>query len=276
MVGPGDRKMNWIQNILVGFLFFGALFLVGYFTIVSESGPFAQPGKRMVFYFDHADGIKEGSRVTVLGVPSGSVTGVDLVTVNGRGDVVEPDSPNRVRQIVAVTIELKKQVVFYENYRIAIKNESLLSGKVVSVDPGSSSTQEGTNPQQITVFSVDSAVLSSTGQSALEYRLTSSSDQYVDLKGESSGDPIAGFSELIAENRADLRRTVQNVAEITDKINRGDGTVGKLINDAELHNNATTLVTEAQVVVREVRESLEDTREQAPVTSFVRAALTAF
>ncbi|HBS06652.1 MAG TPA: MCE family protein [Leptospiraceae bacterium] len=268
--------MNWIQNILVGFLFFGALFLVGYFTIVSESGPFAQPGKRMVFYFDHADGIKEGSRVTVLGVPSGSVTGVDLVTVNGRGDVVEPDSPNRVRQIVAVTIELKKQVVFYENYRIAIKNESLLSGKVVSVDPGSSSTQEGTNPQQITVFSVDSAVLSSTGQSALEYRLTSSSDQYVDLKGESSGDPIAGFSELIAENRADLRRTVQNVAEITDKINRGDGTVGKLINDAELHNNATTLVTEAQVVVREVRESLEDTREQAPVTSFVRAALTAF
>ncbi|MEQ8350390.1 MAG: MlaD family protein [Leptospiraceae bacterium] len=269
--------MNWIQNILVGFLFFGALFLVGYFTIVSESGPFARPGKRMVFYFDHADGIKEGSRVTVLGVPSGSVTGVDLVTVNGRGDVVEPDSPDRIRQIVAVTIELKKQVVFYENYRIAIKNESLLSGKVVSVDPGSSAAGEGENPQQIPVFSVDSAVLSSTGQSALEYQLTSSSgDNYVDLKGESSGDPIAGFSELIAENRADLRRTVQNVAEITDKINRGDGTIGKLINDQELHNNATTLVTEAQVVVREVRESLEDTREQAPVTSFVRAALTAF
>lgn len=268
--------MNWLQNILVGLLFFGALFLVGYFTIVSESGPFARPGKRMVFYFDNADGIKEGSKVTVLGVPSGSVTGVDLVTVDQRGDVVEPDAPDRIRQIVAVTIELKKSVVFYENYRIAIKNESLLSGKVVSVDPGSANTADGNVPAQIPVFSVDSAVLSSTGQSALEYRMASSSEKFVDLKGESSGDPIAGFSELIAENREDVRRTIKNVAEITDKINSGDGTIGKLINDNELHRNANTLVTDAQIVVREVRESLEDTREQAPVTSFVRAALTAF
>lgn len=269
--------MNWLQNITVGIMFFGALILVGYFTIVSESGPFADAGRRMVFYFDHADGIKEGSRVTVLGVPSGTVVGVDLIAVGRDGEIVEENSPEAVRHRVAITIELKSPVVFYENYNISIKNESLLSGKIVSIDPGSATlNQDGYRARPIPVFSVEASVLTSSGKSALEYSHSDRSSSHVELQGSSSGDPIAGFSEILSENRDDVRQTIRNIAEITDKINRGNGTVGLLINDDELHRNASTLVNDAQVVVRELRESLEDTREQAPVTSFVRAALTAF
>lgn len=269
--------MNWLQNVTVGIMFFGALVLVGYFTIVSDSGPFAESGRRMVFYFDHADGIKEGSRVTVLGVPSGTVEGVDLITVSRDGKIVDDQSPEAARHRVAITIELKSPVVFYENYDISIKNESLLSGKVVSINPGSATlTGDGYRAKPIPVFSVEESVLTSTGKSALEYSNSDLSSAHVDLEGSSSGDPIAGFSEILSENRDDVRQTIRNIAEITDKINRGNGTVGLLINDDELHRNASTLVNDAQVVVRELRESLEDTREQAPVTSFVRAALTAF
>ncbi len=73
-----------------------------------------------------------------------------------------------------------------------------------------------------------------------------------------------------------VRITLENLRDITDKVNKGQGTLGILINDDELHRNASTLLSDAQIVVREVREGLEDTREQAPVNSFVRAALTAF
>ena len=124
---------------------------------------------------------------------------------------------------------------------------------------------------------IEEKELAKKGQTALEYHLASRmTGAAVDLSGVSAGDPLAGLSQLIDENRDDLRRTVNNIADITTKINEGRGTIGQLINNDDLHRNANTLVTDAQVVVKELREGLEDTREQAPVTSFIRAALTAF
>ena len=97
--------VNWIQNILVGLLFFGALALVGYFTIISESGPFAPRGEQMVLFFDTADGVKKGSAVTILGVPAGTVAAVDLVSVDVKNHPVESTSPDRIGQRVAISID---------------------------------------------------------------------------------------------------------------------------------------------------------------------------
>ncbi len=272
--------MTWLQNVMVGLLFFGALFMVGFFTIVSQSGPFATRGNQMLLFFDNAEGIKEGSRVTVLGVPSGLVDSVDLVSVDEADRVVADDDGARVGQRVAITIELRKEVVFYENYEVAIKNESLLSGKVISINPGSAAAgARGVPTPEIKVLSLPTSELASRGQTALDYFIEnreSLAGDTAELQGESAGDPVAGIAELISENRGNVRETIANVRDITQKINEGRGTLGLLVNDDELHRNANTLVTDAQTVVKELRESLEDTREQAPVTSFVRAALTAF
>lgn len=267
--------MNWWQNILVGILFFGALALAGFFTIVSESGPFAPKGNQMVLYFDNADGIKTGARVTILGVPAGTVVGLDLVSVDEKNQPAEDG--RGVAQRVAVTIELRRPVKFYSNYQIAVKNETILSGKIIAIDPGSSRPgPDGLIPKTVDVLSPSTTDLKREGQTALQYTLAKGGGAYVNLQGESSGDPLAGLSEMISENRGDIRRTLNNVAEITQKINQGKGTIGLLVNDDELHRNANTVLTDAQIVVRELRESLEDTREQAPVNSFLRAALTAF
>ena len=275
--------MKWLQNIVVGLLFFGALGLVGYFTIISESGPFAAQGSQAVVFFDNADGIKIGSRVTVLGVPAGRVVAIDLVPVNATGRALDEDNEaemqGRTGQRVAVTAELRRKVAFYSNYSIQVKNESLLSGRIIAIDPGSAVPRpnELEVPRKKEVISVPSGTLSERGQTALAYYLEHRpADDSMDLKGEVTGDPLAALSEMIAENRDDVRRTINNVAGITEKINNGTGTLGKLINDDELHDSADQLLDDAEVVVREVRETLEDTREQAPVTSMIRAALTAF
>ncbi len=271
--------MNWFQNILVGILFFGALALAGFFTIISEAGPFAKKGNMLVLYFDNADGVKTGSRVTVLGVPAGAVTDLNLVGVDKNGQPVKEDSPDAVAQKVAVTIEIRRPVKFYSNYKIAVKNETILSGKIIAIDPGSIKPgEDGRIPEAIAVMAPSTTDLQKERKSALEKRLENPSQKgaFVDLKGESSGDPLAGLSEMIAENRGYIRLKLNNVAEINTKINSGKGTLGLLVNDDELHRNANTVLTDAQVVVRELREGLEDTREQAPVNSFLRAALTAF
>lgn len=271
---------------MVGLLFFGALAIVGYFTIVSDNGPFAPKGEQMVFFFDNADGVKAGSRVTVLGVPAGTVADISLVAVDRYKRPLPPDSPEQVGQRVAITIELKQPVVFYENYNIAVKNESLLSGKIIAIDPGSARRPgKSRRVRQLSVRSVPTQQLAQKGETALQSYFSARgpvgpevppSDAFPDLEGETAGDPLAGLAELISENREGIRQTIDNVAEITDKINNGEGTVGRLINDDDLHRNADSLLDDAQVVIKELRESLEDTREQAPVTSFIRAALTAF
>lgn len=276
--------MKWLQNLIVGLLFFGALGLVGYFTIISPSGPFAERGSQVVLFFDNADGVKIGSRVTVLGVPAGRIVAINLVSVDAGGEPLdESDSEQMTRRIgqrVAVTAELRREVAFYDNYSIQVKNESLLSGRIVAINPGSALPgPEGGVPARINVPVIKGETIAERGKTALYLHMERrgrSPGGYHDLQGQVTGDPLAALSEMIAENRDDVRRTINNIAGITEKINNGKGTLGQLINNDELHKNANTLVTDAQVVVKEVRETLEDTREQAPVTSMIRAALTAF
>ncbi len=63
------------------------------------------------------------------------------------------------------------------------------------------------------------------------------------------GEPVRGrppkdVMALASEVAADLK-------EITGKINRGDGTLGKLVNDAQLYNDARDIVDEIRVSLKE-------------------------
>ena len=241
------------KSALVGLLFFTALSVVGYFTIITEGGPFKKGGGAMKVYFPSADGLKIGNKITVQGIPYGYVSSVKLVMVDENDNLVEDQG---MATKVELSLVLKGPVTLYPNYDITIKNESILSGRIVAIDPGHSDPENPEPP--IIMGDKNLKPVSST------------------FKGKITEDPLVILSELIAENRADVRTTISNLANITEKINQGEGTVGKLINSDEIHSNVNTVLTDAQIVLREVREGLEDTREQAPVTSFIRAALSAF
>lgn len=143
---------------------------------------------------------------------------------------------------VLVTFRMYKKFTLYENYRIKIKNETSLGGKYVSIYPGCRE-KDG--------------------------RIYEVIESRVNLKGESTGDALTMLADLIEENRKNVYSTIRNIEEITDKINRGQGTLGKLINEDKIHDSTKGLV-------KEVRDTMEDSREQAPVTSFIRALLIAF
>ena len=48
-------------------------------------------------------------------------------------------------------------------------------------------------------------------------------------------DSLEKASETFAESKTEVKKTLKNLAEITEKINRGKGTLGKLINDKTLY-----------------------------------------
>ncbi len=242
--------MKIAQYFLVGSLFFVALAVVGYFTIITEGGPLKKELYTMQVYFPNSEGIKLGSKVTVRGVPYGYVSKVNLIQLDKEGNILGATEEG-ISSKVEVMMVLQKPLKLYDNYSIKIRNESLLSGRVIAIDPGF---------YVATTFNSPDIVVTSRKF----------------IEGGTMDDPLVSLSELIAENRNDIRKTISNISQITDKINNGQGTLGKLINNDEIHSNVNTTLTDAQIVLRELREGLEDTREQAPVTSFIRAALTAF
>lgn len=264
---------------LVGFLFFSSIAVVGYFTIITESGPLRKKGFTATILFPTADGIKLGNKVTVQGVPYGYVSSIRLVSLDINGEIV-PDGTQGLYTQVEIGVNLKGPLTIYENYRVEIRNESLLSGRVISIDPGSRIQIED---DAITAAG-NGSLLSDPATSknvaftslATPQKETPALPNNAKLKGKVTQDPLVQLSELIAENRNDIRKTVSNIREITRKVNSGQGTLGKLINQNEAYSNVNTVLTDAQVVLRELREGLEDLREQAPVTSFLRSALSAF
>jgi phospholipid/cholesterol/gamma-HCH transport system substrate-binding protein len=255
--------MKWNQFILVGALFFGAIIVTAYFTIMTEGGPLKKELYSMKVYFPNGEGIKIGNKVTVQGVPFGYVSKVNLVQIDESG-IILPKGKEGVGTRVEVIISLPEPVKLYENYDIKIKNESLLSGRVIAIDPGTSLEKDK---------KTNEIIPNSRKNGVIDLRSNTNS---MTLKGKTNEDPLVSLSELIAENRADIRKTIANISEITGKINNGKGTLGRLINQDDIHSNVNTTLTDAQIVLRELREGLEDTREQAPVTSFIRAALSAF
>ena len=72
---------------------------------------------------------------------------------------------------------------------------------------------------------------------------------------------------LLTENSQKVNQAMTNLQEITDKVNHGEGTLGKLVNDPALHDNllatvkelkgaagdARNFVTDAQILINQVK-----------------------
>jgi phospholipid/cholesterol/gamma-HCH transport system substrate-binding protein len=67
----------------------------------------------------------------------------------------------------------------------------------------------------------------------------------------------------------DLKSALSNITAITSNLRKGEGTLGKLLVDDSLY-------LEAKKVVRNLSDSLEDQREQVPVTTFTTILFNAF
>ncbi len=225
--------MKKINEVIVGIVFFCAMGILGYYTII-RSDLF---DNRKYYYFtvvfEDVEGLAIGNKVFVNGVEAGLVSAIDL-QINGK---------------IKVTLRMYRIFNLYSNYRIVITNQSALGGKIIMIAPGKARFK---------------------GRS---YDIVSN---YENLMGESIGDPLTKISEVIDENREDIRIAVKNITDFSEKINNGDGTISKLVNEDTVHKDADNLIKDARDTMKQARDTLEDSREQAPVTSFIRALFTFF
>jgi len=222
--------MTISRHALVGLMFLTALVLLGVVTVKVTSWEEIL-GKEpyfldVVFFGSAADaemargkggvgGLERNDPVLISGVEVGRVASVTLDGAQFAG--ARPGLEQRFK--VLVRLELKREYRIRQDYAIRIVDSSLLGGKQIEIDPGSGAVVR---------------------QSPLKGRLLPSA--------------IQAFSEVVDRNAENFNRIMKNIAEISSSVKEGDGTVGRLVRDSELHDKMVSVVDRADRILKAVEQ----------------------
>jgi len=218
-----------------------------------------QFGKRFGYplniYFNSAAGLAQNSQVRVAGVRVGDVENVALE--NGKAKV---------------TFRIPPHIILYKDAKAYLKSEGFLGEKYVEITPGTP-----TQPK------VESGGLIEQGSPAMDVEqfLTKVSDAGEDIKemikpvGDllKTIDPkkverivnnLDNFSGQLGSLANDSRETIQrakgafsSLEDIGEKVKKGEGTLGKLISDEAIYQDAKKTIETAKEAVEKVKETVE-------------------
>jgi phospholipid/cholesterol/gamma-HCH transport system substrate-binding protein len=194
------------QNLRVGIFIIItlAVLAVGVFLIGSRESMF-RSGYKVRADFDNVAGLNEGADVRVGGIRKGSVKSIIL-----------PKQPDG-KVVVLMDLDRETQSIVKMDSVAAIKSEGMLGDKYI----------------EITFGSMNAAKLRG-GE-------TIGSQPSLDIS-----DLFAKTNQILETAQGALTNVVSatsNINDISAKINHGQGTVGALINDKTIYNQAAATVT---------------------------------
>jgi phospholipid/cholesterol/gamma-HCH transport system substrate-binding protein len=228
------------QTARVGlfFLLGVALVWVTYETL-SDGKLFAERGTTLVAGFKDLVQLKAGDDVRMAGVKVGSVEKTRLG--NRRGEAI---------------LLIDPKISIPSDATASILMSGLIGGSYVSIDLGSPGAKALPNGAEIrTIDSPDLNTLmkqlSGLGKQ-LQDSLGSFSAAFGGEKG--GGGLFQKLDKLLSENSDRLNATMINLQQITDKVNHGEGTIGKLVNDPRLHDELLAAVDEIQATAAQAKE----------------------
>jgi phospholipid/cholesterol/gamma-HCH transport system substrate-binding protein len=229
---------NRMQAIRVGLFFLLGLALL-WVTAQSLSGGriFKEKGYSLVARFDNLKGLQKGDDVLMAGVRIGSVAQVRLVDRQAEA-VLTIDS---LSQIATDAVAMVAQSSLLGTNHLEVTVGSPTAAKL---PPGSEIRTRNTTDMNEVI-----AKLGSLGE-RLEQVVTEIGKN---LGGGESGSLFTKIDRLVAENGPKLTETVANLQDITAKIRHGEGTIGHLINDTQLHDQLLASVDEIKHAVTDAR-----------------------
>lgn len=142
---------------------------------------------------------------------------------------------------VIATLRMHGPIDIREDYLIQVAMSSLVGGRHVAIEAGT--PEKG---------KVDTASV---------------------LKGQPPGSPVDEIGEMIKENRTAVKDFIANLNEISGELKRGEGTLGKLLNDDKLYNEATGAIKDVREAVVELKKAGDVISKAGDVIGKVRDQL---
>ncbi len=240
----------------VGALVLGVLGLIAMMSFKVAEGP-GVFGRKKQYHFvvDNAGGLVKNSAVKMAGIQVGVIE--DIVLENGRAKVkiaLDPDAPITT----STRIELKAQGILGDKHvEITPGNpldQRLESGQSIPMGEGANGLDDVMNEVNRLARSMNDLMdtlnkAAKTGDpespvGRIILNLEKVSTDLADIVGDNKGkisDILYRLNKLTQnmnehfdeEAFSNIKHALRNVEQITDKINRGEGTLGRLINDEE-------------------------------------------
>ncbi|MCA1631550.1 MAG: MlaD family protein [Acidobacteria bacterium] len=215
---PPAKKTIGLREVRVG-IFIMVAVVVLIVLILNASGDISFKSKKhLKVKFATAEGLRKGGEVRLAGVRIGRVDDVNLLPPTDN-----PKDP-RVEALLSVDSKVDGKPItdfIRTDSEAQLTSPSLLgSDKIISITTGTALGKP----------IPDNSELRSTTEGGMA-QLTASGNQLVDQ----------------------LNRLSEQMTGITTKINEGQGTLGRFVNDEAFYDNLNLTVREAQAVIREIR-----------------------
>jgi phospholipid/cholesterol/gamma-HCH transport system substrate-binding protein len=280
---------NTQQTIRVGLFFLLGIALT-WVTFEALSGGKVGPDEGYVVLagFDTLKELKEGDQVRMAGVRIGNVMATQLAPSGTRAEALLRIDPRySIRQDATAMIVMEGLIgTNYVSISLGTKGApDLVSAEdrsrhrswLARFTPGRT-VDTSRLPEIRTASSSDlNAVMSQLGQ--LGQKLESSLNSLGNALAGDATNPglIRKLDGLVTDNREKIGATMSNLQQISEKVNKGEGTLGRLISDATLHQELVASVrelragaTEAKAFVANAQAIIDEVkRGKGPIGSLV-------
>lgn len=212
-----QRRSDVTTEIVVGAFMFVILVVLLTISVVISQNKLFERTYSLDIRFPSIGGLKTGEPVFLRGVRIGNVNEIS-VPERGRG--------------VDVNLRLTRPVELHEDYRFIIEPASMLGGMRLSIEEGSETLRQ-LYPEEYEKL-IGHPVVNIMDEAAETIRLIR-----VALEEDGILENINAFSK--------------NVRDITDKINSGEGTLARLINDDTLYEDTRLMMANLQQVSADIQ-----------------------
>ena len=228
------------QSARVGLFFLLGVALVWVtFETLSDGKVFEEHTHTLIAGFDDLKQLKKGDEVRLAGVKVGSVRETRLAG----------------RRAEAV-LDIDPKVPIASDSTAIISMSGLIGGNYIAIDMGSPGSPPLADGAEIrTVESADlNTMMSEIGGLGKQLQDSLGSFSRALNGSGKDGGIIQKLDKLVTDNSARVDATMQNLQEITGKINRGEGTLGRLVNDPKLHDELLATVDEIKATATQAKE----------------------
>ncbi len=250
---PPTKKNVGLREVRVGLLIVVSI-IVLIFLILNASGDIS-PFSRKVHLkarFNNADGLRSGSEVRLAGVRIGKVEGVKLLPATDN-----PTDPKvEARLAIDSTIDGRPATDLVRTDSTAqLGSPSILgSDKLINITPGTSLGRPVPEDFDLRASSADTFSDLTASGNQLTQQLNKLSTEFVDIarkinEGEGSLGRFVN-DEAFYNN---LNATIRDTEDVILQLRSGKGSAGKLINDPALYNSLTATSTQLQGIAEDLR-----------------------
>lgn len=230
---------NSQQTVRVGLFFILGIALV-WVTFQTLNGErfWKDKGYMLIAGFESVKELKKGDEVRMAGVKIGSI---ELTRLAGR----------RAEAILRIDpkIEIKNDAT------ASIVMAGLIGTNYIGIDLGTAGAPPLRDGAEIrTAVTPDlNTIMAEVG--ALGKKLESALgglSNTINGDGKTPG-LFQKIDKLVSDNGENVNATVSNIRQVTDKLNKGEGTLGKLINDSKMHDELLASVSDIKAAAGEAK-----------------------